>query len=144
MVVVFPAASVATATTEFAPGFNVNAQLKLLPLTVAAPPLHETPTTPERASVTDPVASMDDTKKRAPSAGEVTLKTGGVLSMLIPCAVADELTLSALSVHVPDAERFMPSPLRVAGAAQSRMPESASVPANVTVTSVRFHPTVFG
>jgi len=144
MVVGFPAASVAAATTEFAPGANVNEQLKRFPLTVAAPPLHVTPATPERASVIVPVALMDDMKKRAPSAGEVRVKTGGVLSMLMPCEVAGELTLSALSVHVPVADWFMPSVLNVAGTEQSRIPESVTVPVNVTVTSVRFHPTVFG
>ena len=68
---------------------------------------------------------------------------GGVLSILIPLAVA-VATLPAMSVQVPLADCPAPSVLSVAGAVQLAMPERLSVPVNVTVTLALFQPAPFG
>src|SRR5258708_30855565 len=54
------------------------------------------------------------------------------------------LTFPALSVQVPEAERLVPSALRVTGASQWSIPESVSAPVNVTVTLVLFQPFALG
>src|SRR5690242_4111576 len=64
--------------------------------------------------------------------------------MLIPAAVAGSLTLSALSVQVPVADRFVPSLIGVTGLSQCAMPDKPSAPVKVTVTSLLFHPNGFG
>ena len=74
----------------------------------------------------------------------VAVVTGGVLSILMPLAVAGALIFPALSMQVPIAERFLPSVLRVIGAVQLAMPERASEPVNVTVTLVLFQPDTLG
>jgi len=73
----------------------------------------------------------------------LALAVGAVLSMLMPEAVAGSLTLPALSVQVPEADWPAPSAARTAGAVQLAIPESASLPVNVTVTSVLFQPLAF-
>src|SRR5207245_9673196 len=60
--------------------------------------------------------------------------------MSMPVTDATSLTLSALSLHVPDADWFVPSPLFVMGASQLAMPDRLSFPLKVTVTSVLFQP----
>src|SRR5437868_367222 len=62
----------------------------------------------------------------------------------MPVTDAGSLTLSALSLHVPDADWFVPSPLFVMGASQLAMPDRLSFPLKVTVTSVLFQPKAFG
>ena len=52
--------------------------------------------------------------------------------------------LSALSLHVPDPDWFMPSTLFVIGASQLAMPDRLSFPLKVTVTSVLFQPKALG
>jgi hypothetical protein len=74
----------------------------------------------------------------------LVLVTGGVLSILIPLTDAGTLTFPATSVQVPLAEKPVPSVLRITGAVQPAMPDSASVPANVTVTLVLFQPAALG
>src|SRR5258708_5963817 len=74
----------------------------------------------------------------------LVLVTGAVLSILIPLTDAGALTFPATSVQVPLAEKPVPSVLRITGAVQLAMPESASEPANVTVTLVLFQPAAFG
>src|SRR5262245_29777951 len=68
--------------------------------------------------------------------------TGAVLSMFT-VAVARELTLSARSVQVPDADWSFPSVMMTIGAEHDAIPERSSTPENVTVTSVLFHPFAF-
>ena len=63
---------------------------------------------------------------------------GGVLSMLRVKGVT--LMLPALSVHVPPADWPAPSLLSVAALVHVSMPDSASVPVKLTVTSVLFQP----
>src|SRR5262249_16512163 len=65
--------------------------------------------------------------------------TGAVLSMFT-VAVARELTLSARSVQVPDADWSFPSGMMTIGAEHDAIPGRSSTPVNVTVTSVLFHP----
>jgi hypothetical protein len=67
---------------------------------------------------------------------------GAVLSMLT-VAVAGALTLPALSVQVPLAACPAPSLLRTTADVQVPIPDSASLPLKVTVTSVLFQPSVF-
>jgi hypothetical protein len=64
--------------------------------------------------------------------------------MLIPLAVAGALSFPALSVQVPEADCPAPSELNVTGALQEAMPERASNPLKLTVTSVLFQPLAFG
>src|SRR5437667_6673426 len=64
--------------------------------------------------------------------------------MSMPVTDATSLTLSALSLHVPDADWFVPSPLFVMGASQLAMPDRLSFPLKVTVTSVLFQPNALG
>ncbi len=103
----------------------------------------EVEATPERLSV---VVKLKETSvlfhPAALAAGLCApkLSVGGVLSILIPLAVAVALTFPALSVQVPEAERLVPSALRVTGASQWSIPESVSAPVNVTVTLVLFQP----
>src|SRR5258708_3084911 len=74
----------------------------------------------------------------------LVLVTGAVLSILIPLTDAGALTFPATSVQVPLAEKPVPSALRITGAVQLAIPDSASVPANVTVTLVLFQPAALG
>ena len=60
--------------------------------------------------------------------GTATLITAGLLS------------LPALSAHVPDADCPAPSLLSTTGSEHSSIPDRASAPLNVTVTSVLFQP----
>src|SRR5262245_40031327 len=60
--------------------------------------------------------------------------------MLMPLTVAGRLTLPATSVQLPDADKLVPFVVSFTGAEQPAMPERLSVPVNVTVTSVLFHP----
>ena len=55
-------------------------------------------------------------------------------------AVAEALTLPALSVQVPLADCAAPSPLSTTAASQKSIPDSPSLPEKLTVTSVLFHP----
>jgi hypothetical protein len=73
----------------------------------------------------------------------VAVTVGGVLSMLIPLAVAEAL-LPALSVQDPVADWPAPSVEIVTGGSQASIPERASVPLKVTTTSVLFQPFPFG
>src|SRR5258708_34038463 len=82
----------------------------------------EVEATPERLSV---VVKLKETSvlfhPAALAAGLCAPKpsVGGVLSILIPLAVAVARTFPALSVQLPEAERCVPSALRVTAASQS-------------------------
>ncbi len=64
--------------------------------------------------------------------------------MLMPLAVAGALTLSALSVQVPEADCPAPSEPSTTAESQEAMPDSSSLPLKLTVTLVLFHPLAFG
>src|SRR5438093_12741883 len=106
------------AVRVLAPAVSAKTQLKLEPLKVAALPLQVTRVTPERASVTGPVRVVGEVKRMLPSAGEVSVNTGGVLSILIPFAATGALTLPALSVQVPEAACLTPSLVRLSSGEQ--------------------------
>lgn len=70
---------------------------------------------------------------------------GGDKSMFRPDADAGALRLPALSVHVPDPEAwFAPSLASFTSGEQLAMPEVASVPENLTVTTPEFQPAALG
>src|SRR5258708_3733541 len=72
----------------------------------------------------------------------LALTTGAVLSILI---VRDaEAVFPALSTAVPAAIWFVPSALKVAGAAQAAIPDNTSRQLNVAVTAALFHPKALG
>jgi hypothetical protein len=74
-------------------------QEKFAPPRLAGTPLHVTAETPDKASLTVPASATPAAEKVVPSAGEVTFRTGGVLSMLrVTLAVAE---VPAVSVTVP-------------------------------------------
>src|SRR5258708_30855321 len=85
--------------------------------------------TPERLSV---VVKLKETSvlfhPAALAAGlcAAKLSVGGVLSILIPLAVAVALTFPALSVQVPEAERLVPSALRVTRSEERRVGKECS------------------
>ncbi len=60
--------------------------------------------------------------------------------MLMPVTLAAWLMFPALSVQVPEAVWFLPSVLSTVFAEQLAIPERASVPVKLTVTSVLFQP----
>lgn len=60
--------------------------------------------------------------------------------MLMPLAVAEALTLPALSVQVPDADWLAPSVLSVAAPVQKSICDRLSAPTKVTTTFVLFQP----
>ena len=73
--------------------------------------------------------------------------TGAVRSILMPVTDAGSLVLPALSVMVTGpAPRLLPSPVigAVGGLGAGSMPESASSPTHVTVTSPLYQPAPFG
>src|SRR5919206_3960325 len=74
----FPAMSIAFAATGFMPSTSGTPQLKAFALSVAGALLHVTLARPESASDAAPVTLAGVLKRLAPSAGDVTLKTGGV------------------------------------------------------------------
>jgi hypothetical protein len=74
----------------------------------------------------------------------VNAMTGEVLSILMPVAETGELTCPTKSVHVPEGDVCpAPSVDTVTGALQNAIPDPASFPVKVTVTSVLFHPLAF-
>src|SRR4051812_17622805 len=75
---------------------------------------------------------------------KVPVRTGGVLSMLMPFTDAALLVLSALSTAAPLADWPRPSPDFVTPSGHVLTPESASLHVKVTVTSVLFQPFAFG
>lgn len=72
------------------------------------------------------------------------LKTGSVLSMLMPLAVAGALIFPARSAHVPVADCPAPSVLSNAFAVHESIPDKPSAPVKLIVTSVLFQPLPFG
>jgi hypothetical protein len=97
--------------------------------------------TPDVASAA--VNVMDTFVLFHPLGAGPNVSVGGVLSILIPLAVAGALTLPALSVHDPDADWLAPSEDKVTGLAQLSIPDKLSVPLKLTVTSVLFQPLAF-
>ena len=93
---------------------------------------------PERASLALAATGDCGFLNIVPGAGEEIETTGGVLSIFTvteACAV-----FPAMSVAVPFADNAAPSVESVIGDGQLAIPESASVQAKVTTTSVLFHP----
>src|SRR6266478_1629440 len=76
--------------------------------------------------------------------GVPKVSVGGVLSILNPFTTTGVLTFPALSVHVPDADRPLPSPSNVMAPVQTSIPDNESVPAKEMVTFVLFQPLAFG
>lgn len=95
----FPARSIAVTVTAFTPTFSVRSQEKLVPFKVAGTRLHITADSPERASDATPVTTRLGDVKVVRSAGEDTVRTGAVLSMLIVTLALTEVC--AVSVAVP-------------------------------------------
>src|SRR5262249_35010345 len=77
-----PARSLATKLSVLLPSTRGMLQLKSEPPSVAVLPLQRTVSTPERASEAVPVAVTGELVTVLPSAGLVTCKVGGVLSIL--------------------------------------------------------------
>src|SRR3954468_9399001 len=69
-------------------------------------------------------------------------RVGAVLSTLTPVTEAGALALSAKSVAVPLAAWLAPSPSTLSAVLEAT-PESASLPANETVTSLLYQPLMF-
>jgi hypothetical protein len=138
----FPATSRARTTTALGPSASGTEQSKRWPETLAGAPPQVTPSSPERPSPTAPATAIDAPPACAPSTGEVTLKAGGVLSMLsVTPAVA---VLPARSVAVPSTTWFAPSVVTSAGGGQDATPLARSAQVNVTVTPVLFQPAALG
>jgi len=98
--------------------------------------------TPDNESDTLPVTVIADVETVAPFPGDVTLSTGGVLSML---NVTDaDAVFPATSVAVPGICWLEPSVDTVTGDGQLATPDSASLHAKVTVTLELFQPLAFG
>src|SRR5438105_4559525 len=83
----FQALSAAVTEMEFAPGIRVTSQPNPGAPGATGAPLQVTPATPERGSVTVPVAVTVGVNKIEPSAGEEKATTGGALSRLINIVV---------------------------------------------------------
>ncbi|PYQ19750.1 MAG: hypothetical protein DMF81_20875, partial [Acidobacteria bacterium] len=115
-VAALPARSSDSTTIGFAPWLSMTGQEKDDPVTRAGMPLQERWSSPERLSSLEPVTLMADSLVDVPSAGDVMVRLGGVLSRLT-LALADEL-LPAWSVAVPEAVWFSPSLLIVTSGGQ--------------------------
>src|SRR5262249_13502444 len=97
-----PATSVATALIELVPGVRATLQLTVPLFTVATPPLQVTRSTPESASETAPVATTGEANTLEPFAGELIVKTGGVLSIFTGAEVnVDVFPAASVAVTVP-------------------------------------------
>src|SRR5439155_21318610 len=98
-------------------------------------------TTPESESeAVNATATLVLFQPAALAAGVAAPNTsvGGVLSILMPDAVAALLTFPALSLQVPDADWPAASAVRDAAPVQLAIPDKLSVPVNVMVTFVLF------
>src|SRR5258708_7282387 len=141
-----------TETVAVNPAILVAEQVKVVPAVSAdtvllVQPVVEVTLEPGEGSVTLQLTVTGELVfQPAPFGAGLTVgtMTGGVLSMLIPLAVATALTLPAFAVQVPLADNPVPSVLSVTGAVQLAMPERASVPVNVTGTLVLFQPAPLG
>jgi len=141
-----------TETVVVSPAMFVAVQVKVVPAVSAVTvllvqPDDETTLEPGDGSVTLQLTVTGEVLFQPAAFGAgltAGTTTGGVLSILIPLTVATALTLPALSVHVPLADRPVPSELSVTGAVQLAMPERLSAPVNVTVTLVLFQPAALG
>src|SRR5262245_1193290 len=102
MAVLLPAASVTARATELAAGVSMEPQLMLVGEKLTALPLQVALVTPESASVMVPVAVKVGVVMIAPFAGEVIVRTGGVLSILMPVTMEAGLLFPATSLQVPD------------------------------------------
>src|SRR5262245_9505426 len=98
-VVELPATSVARTLTGLVPGVSVTLQLKLLPVSDAGTPLHETEASPESESDAVPFKVICCTNDLVRLEGEVRLRLGGVRSSFTVTDVV--ATLPALSIAVP-------------------------------------------
>src|SRR5207245_1267688 len=127
----FPALSIALpAMVWFAPSPTSTGGVQL------ATPDSESPQV--KVTVGLPVATLYQPVTAGLPGVMVRVIMGVVLSMSMPVTDAGSLTLSALSLHVPDADWFVPSPLFVMGASQLAMPGRLSFLLTVIVTSVLF------
>jgi hypothetical protein len=112
-VVVLPATSVAWIEIEFGPCISETVQANFGPEIVAAAPLHVTPVTPDKESLSEPITVMDVVLRLIvwPLGGDVIVKFGGALSRF---TVTDVLAVfPALSVVVPKTSWFFPSVVTV-------------------------------
>src|ERR1700749_2134418 len=116
----FPATSIADVTTGFEPSESWRPQLNAFAFSVAAAPLQVTLARPESASDAVPLTLAGVLKRFAPSAGDVTLRSGGVLSSFaLTEAVAES---PALLTAVPLMTCPSVSALTTTGAGQTSMP----------------------
>lgn len=97
---------------------------------------------PDKVSVKDPVTVVELLDRIVPSAGEVTVRAGGVLSILrVTLAVAVK---PLASVIVPPTISFVPSAVTIWGAGQLVIAALPAVQVNETVTSELFQPALLG
>ena len=134
--------SVATAIIVFAPDVSVTPQLKLSPFSVAGAPLQVTPAIPESRSTTVPTRVTDPVKKVDPLAGEVTLRTGGVLSSFTVALAVD--VFPALSTTVPTTLWPVVSVVTITGAVQEVRGLLPGAQVKATVGLALCHPAAFG
>jgi hypothetical protein len=122
--VAFPATSVASTVIVFRPGVRVTEQLNAPLRNAAAIPLHVTAATPDRRSVAVPLNANAEAFTTALLAGELMVRTGGVLSRLMVALAL--LLLPATSVAVPAITCPAPSVVTTCGPGQVAIPEMLS------------------
>ena len=90
----------ARTTSTLTPTVNEMLQEKLEPPSVPAAPLHVTLDAPESASEIEPETASEEDDVTVPSAGEVIVKVGEVLSMLSVTLVVAEFPAASVTVPV--------------------------------------------
>ncbi len=116
-------------------------QEKLL-LGVTGVPSQASEASPDSASDIVPLAVVEEVVKMVPSLGELTVRDGGVLSMLRVTLIL--ALLFALSVTVPLTTWFAPSEETIWVLGHDVIVAPPGTHLNVTVTFVLFHPAALG
>ena len=137
-----PARSVPVTVIGFDAELRMTVQENEELVTAAGAPLHNTPPTPDKASVTEPDTTTYGALTVAPFAGLVILTAGGVRSKLTVTLV--DAVFAAVSTALPEITWLAPWVLTVAGEEQLEIGAPPGIQVKDTVTAELFQPLELG